>query len=226
VVAAQIGDSDMDGTDTFKGGMHLDREDVVQLANRLARTIGNQLWRYAVPGSPEAVARGTLPAVGPAVAAISRGQTRQLEVSVVLDHGTHALQPLSPAAADGAGWSIVDDGNVDYAQSARMRDGKIVLSFPAGVPGSGTARLYYGWGTGRIYPHHKSPGAPSGAPSGAASGAASGAPSGAAGGSAPGGGEKPGHGAAIYDDSGLPLRVPADGLPVPRDAKGHARAPT
>jgi hypothetical protein len=226
VVAAQIGDSDMDGTDPFKGGMHMNRDDVAQLADRLARTIGNQLWRDAVPGSPEARAQGKIPAFGPAVAAVSRNRTRQLEVSVVLDRGTHGLQPLSPAAADGAGWSIVDGGKVDYAQSARMQDGKIVLSFPAGVPASGTARLYYGWGTGRIYPHHKSPGAAIRATSAATSGASMSATMGASGGSMPGGGEKPGHGAAIYDDNGLPLRVPADGLPVPRDVQRHMRAPT
>jgi hypothetical protein len=190
VVGAQIGDSNMDGTDAFCGGMHLDQLDVQQLVDRLALTIGNQLWRYARPGSPEAIAKGTLPSTGPQAVAATRTDAHRLLITMALEHGASGLKPLSPAAAEGAGWAIVDGTTPFYAKSATMVGGKLLLTFRDKLPRSDKARLYYGWGTGRIYPLHALPWISNG------------------------GVERPGRGAAVYDTYGLPLWMPAAGLAV------------
>jgi hypothetical protein len=196
---AQIGDADMDGTVDSSaglpasrraaplGGLHMDPRDVAILAERLSVTIANQLWRYAQPGSPERLARGTLPALGPRAVSASRLDRRRISVAVALEPGSAGLHALSDPASRGAGWNVVIGKTVLRGVAAQAADGRVVVRFAADLPDDARARLYYGWGSGRI----------------AAEAALS-----------DGGPRPPGRNAAIYDDNGLPLWMPASGLAV------------
>jgi hypothetical protein len=147
---AAIGDADMNATDPFFGGEHFDTIDLAQLTGRLARSIASQFAAHARPGSP--IATGAVTADGPSVAgaAFVPGQADQVLVQLALPAGD-ALQPLSAAAAQGAGWSIEHGGTPLHATAARLLPGnRLLLTFPAAVPTDGSAALFYGYGSGRI----------------------------------------------------------------------------
>jgi hypothetical protein len=148
IVAARMGDADMNFTSPYYGGSHMSRDDAARLAQRLAPAIANQLWRYATPGAPAALAHGALPATGPSATAATRLDARHLRVAVVLDSPQATLQKLSPAAAQGAGWFAVAGYTAVVAAAATLSDTALSLAFAQDLPPG--ARLYYGWGTGRI----------------------------------------------------------------------------
>ena len=183
---AQIGDADMDGLSVSPGGLHMDARDVEILAARLSLTIADQLWRYAQPGSPEALARGTLPAQGPRAVSAARIDRRRVSVAVALEPGSAGLQALSDPASRAAGWDVVVGKTVLHGVAAQVADRRVVVRFAGDLPDDARARLYYGWGSGRI---------------------AVAAPGDA-------GARPPGRNAAVYDSNGLPLWMRASGLPI------------
>lgn len=188
-IAAQFGDANMDETGGTFGGMHMDKADATTLAHRLVPALANQLWRYALPGSAEAAAKGTLPAIGPTATTATRTGRYTVRVATTPEPGSTGLAPLTPQAAEGAGWAIVDNKHVLYPTAA-TRDGNIIdLTFPTPIPTTPAARLYYGWGTARLIVLHDLPWKDHAT-------------------------AKPGRNAAIYDSNDLPLRVPAAGLPI------------
>ncbi len=191
-VAAQAGDANMDGppgTVHPYGEKHFDQIDINTVASRLAVTIADQFWLYARPGSLEAKAKGTLDDVGPeAVSALWDG-TNGVVVEFTATPTGGGIVTLSDAAAKGAGWSIVDGNDVIYATSATRIGRKIVLTFASAVPHTTTARLYYGWGTGRIFVESAPPVLNTTT-------------------------EGPGHDSAIYDVAGRPVWTPGGGVPI------------
>ncbi|MBN9507820.1 MAG: hypothetical protein J0I21_01750, partial [Alphaproteobacteria bacterium] len=147
---AAIGDADMDATDPFFGGEHFDTIDLAHLTRRLALRIATQFAAHAHPDSP--IATGRAAAAGPSVAgaAFVPGRTDQVLVQLALPAGD-ALQPLSAAAAQGAGWSIQDGATPLPATAARLLpDNRLLLTFAGAVPTDGSAVLFYGHGSGRI----------------------------------------------------------------------------
>jgi hypothetical protein len=186
-IAAQAGDSDMDGTFQSFGGMHFDRADVTQLAERLAPVIADQFASYALPGSPVARAHGVLPAGGPQGVAAAFLDARHVLVTFSKARAPAGLQALSPSASQGAGWALVDGGKIVYANAATLAQDGLVVSFPEQIPRGGNTRLYYGWGTGRVYVQTPPP----------LRGHAR---------------EAPGRHAAVYDKNGFPIWLPATGL--------------
>jgi Ca2+-binding RTX toxin-like protein len=195
---AQAGDADMNGTDPFYGGMHMGRADLAATAHRLALAIADQFASYARPGS--VVTHGGVDWTGPSVTDASlvadRPNAVLARLSVPADGGM--LQPLSDTAAQGAGWTIQDGPTALFATAADLQpDGSVLISFAEPVPTAATARLFYGYGGGRIAP--------------------------AAALLAPGPRQIAGRGAAIYDGNQMPLQAPSDGLALGMD--GQAGAP-
>jgi hypothetical protein len=187
-IGAQIGDADMDGLGgTSLGGLHFDSDDVKTLALRLSTAMANQLWKYAQPGSPAATAKGALPFKGPEVVEAFRKDPHILAISLRFESERDGLLPLSGWAAQGAGWRIRDGKTVIYCDTAHVELGKLQLSFPVPIPSGKTARLYYGWGSGRIAAER---------PLGVSRTRA------------------PGRHAAVYDTNGLPVFVPASGVAI------------
>jgi Ca2+-binding RTX toxin-like protein len=186
-IGAQIGDVNMDGSDPYIGGQHLDTVDQSELVVRLADSIAKQFVAYAQPGSVIATAGANFDSTGPQAVAAQVFSTNQLLVTVNIPGGGGSLQPLSSAAAQGAGWQIVQpNGTIVYADGARIIDGRLLLTFNGSIPVSGGGSLYYGYGPGRIYVETSKP--------------ALGAPEGA------------GQGAAIYDSTGLPIWASPTGV--------------
>jgi hypothetical protein len=192
VIAAQAGDSNMNGPDSPKsgyGGLHFGPADITQLAGRLALTIAHQVADCAAPGSPEARARGQPAATGPRVIGAARGGAGQVVLS--FPEATH-LAPLSPGAAQGAGWVLVSGRTHLSARAATLSGNHLLLDFAQPVPTVPDARVYYGYGDGRIFA-----GDPKQMPDG----------SWYAG---------PGIGMAVYDSNGLPAWTPAIGVAIGR----------
>ncbi len=192
VIAAQAGDSNMDGPPGKSvpyGGPHFDQADIDTVSARLAVTIANQFWLYAQPGSPEAVAKGTLDNTGPMVETASRAGSTALVVAFTPSPTGGGIRGLSDVAASGAGWSVVDASGVLYASHATRVGRKLVLTFSSTIPTTSKARLYYGWGTGRIFALSAPP------PLNTTT-------------------EGPGQGSAVYDQAGLPAWTPAGGVPL------------
>ncbi len=191
-IGAQIDDVDMDGTDPYFGGQHLDTTDMTQLVSRLAVSIANEFAQYAQPGSPVALAGGVLDAAGPQAISVQAmaGHPDQLLVQLALAPGSSSIQPLSAAAADGAGWQVRDGRNVVYGTAAQLVDGgqDLLVTFTGAVSVDGQASLFYGYGPGRIFPETTDP----------STGAA----------------EAAGQDAAVYDNQGMPLWETAVGLVV------------
>ena len=161
VIGAEIGDSNMDGPPGNAGpfgAQHLDQGDIDQLVARISVAIANQLYKYALAGSPETRTNGRSGWMGPRVISATVVAANQLSLSFAFfDSGT-TFKALTAGAAQGAGWSVVENINtVVYASSAKLVGGKLVVTFTSKVPTDANARLYYGYGTGRIYPHISGP---------------------------------------------------------------------
>jgi Ca2+-binding RTX toxin-like protein len=148
-IGAQANDTNMDyGQPGYYGGSHMDTADANQTDQRLALSIAQEFAQYAQPGSP--VATGQLDAYGPEVMTAQRIGTDQVLVTAALDHAS--LNPaLSTDAAQGVGWSIIDNGQTLNATAAQVMDGgQVLLTFSNPVPTDATASLYYTYGYGRL----------------------------------------------------------------------------
>jgi hypothetical protein len=202
-IATHSGDLNMDnaanglapGTVIF-GGPHMDQTDVQVLAGRIARSVVDEFAQYAMPGSPLALAGGRLDDIGPqAVSATAvSGSPDTLMISVALDPNSTGLTPLTAGAAAGIGWSIQDNGTAIEGVAASLISGnQISVTFDSPVPLDATARLFFGYGTGRIA-------------QGADTHTGAGYP-----GSGPG---SPGQTNAVYDDQGEPVWTAAAGIAI------------
>jgi hypothetical protein len=102
------------------------------------------------------------------------------------------LAPLSPGAAQGAGWELVSGRTHLSARAATLSGSHLLLYFGQDIPAFPNARIYYGYGDGRIFV-----GDPKQLPDG----------SWYAG---------PGIGMAVYDSNDLPAWTPATGISIGR----------
>ncbi len=185
-VAAQAGDTNMNGTTAFFGGLHMSAADGAQLVARMAASLATHLAGYAQPGSPAAL--GAIAVTGPR--AIAARVVTPHSITVQLRTSTTAadLRGLSAPASVGAGWSVVDGCTQVFASTATALPGhQIRLGFAKTLPTSPDARLFYAYGVGRIIAQTSK----------AIAGVTV---------------EGPGQGAAIYDSAGLPLSADAYGL--------------
>ena len=148
-IGAQADDVNMDYAQPgYYGGPHMDTADANQTDQRLALSIAQEFAQYAQPGSP--IATGQVDAYGPEVMTAQRVGADQVVVTAALDHAN--LNPtLSTDAAQGAGWSIIDNGQTLNATAAQVLDGgQVLLTFGGAVPTDATAALYYAYGYGRL----------------------------------------------------------------------------
>ena len=148
-IGAQANDVSMDyGQTGIYGGPHMDSTDTALVAQRLAVSIAQSFAAYALPGSP--VATGQVDAYGPEAMAAQLVGSNQVLVTVANDHAT-LNAALDTSAAQGVGWSILDNGQTLAATSAQVTDGShVLLTFGGAVPTDSAAALYYGYGYGRL----------------------------------------------------------------------------
>jgi hypothetical protein len=149
LVAAHVGDVNMDIDGTGFGGPHMNQIDITNLADRLTRSIAETFQQYAAPNSIIALSGGDVDNLGPQVGAAMVAGPTDLLLTVVHDHAA-ALLPLDADAASGVGWSIqTADGNLTPATGARLVDAThIDLTFAGGIPTGGL--LHYEYGNGRL----------------------------------------------------------------------------
>jgi hypothetical protein len=191
-IGAQVSDSNMDGppggTPQPMGELHFDQADINQLAWRAALTLSNHFCRYAMPSSPQAkYYKCFVDSIGPQATSVKQTGSATLSVSFQMPYGGDNLGQLSSLAAQGAGWVVVNGTQTVYAKSAALAGNTVNLTFTGPLPTTPSARLYYGWGTGRVSVQFSAP---------VANQTVAG----------------PGQGAAITDSSGLPVFTSAQGL--------------
>lgn len=141
-VGAQADDMNMDyGQTGSYGGPHINPADSNLVDQRLAVSIAQAFAQYALPGSP--VATGTVDGYGPEVMAAQHVGSNQVLVTTATDHA--ALNAtLSTDAANGVGWSIIDNGQTSAGQftgqqPAGCRPGQRAVGLDRKHPGPGGA---------------------------------------------------------------------------------------
>lgn len=156
-VGAQNNDVNMDyGQTGFYGGPHMGVDDANQLDLRLARSIAQEFAQYALPGSP--VALGQVDAYGPEAVAAQLVAPTQVLVTAALDKAPLS-STLSTDAANGVGWSIIDNGQTLNATSAQVTSGnQVLLTFGGAVPSDAGSTLFYTYGYGRLATNGNDPG--------------------------------------------------------------------
>jgi hypothetical protein len=135
---------------TDYGGPHQSNPDGMQTGERLALSLAQDWAGYAKPGSPVALAGGQVDDLGPQVVQASRVGDHQLALTVAHD-AARGLAALDADAAHGTGWTAIGDaaGVTIPATAATLTSaGTLLLDFAAPLPAD--ARLYYGYGYGRL----------------------------------------------------------------------------
>jgi hypothetical protein len=157
VIGAQADDLNMDyGQTGVYGGPHMDSADTALVARRLAVSIAQTFATYALPGSP--IADGTVDGYGPEVMAARLVGANQVLATVANDHATLSAT-LDTDAANGVGWSILDNGQTLDATAAQVTaSDQILLTFSGAVPTDPSAALYYAYGYGRLATGDNDPG--------------------------------------------------------------------
>ena len=163
VVGVQSDDLNMDGTfygtggtPGVYGGPHMSASDVTLIDSRVALAVAQTFASYALPGSP--VALGQVDVYGPEAIGAREVGTNQVLVTASLDHASLSAT-LDTDAANGVGWSIIDNGHTLAASAAQVTGtNQVRLTFGAAVPTDGTATLYYGYGYGRFATSDSDPG--------------------------------------------------------------------
>ncbi|MDA8252064.1 MAG: Hint domain-containing protein [Rhodospirillales bacterium] len=163
VVGVQADDLNMDGTfyggggtPGVYGGPHMSPSDANLLDHRIALAVAESLAAYALPGSP--VALGQVDAYGPEAVSAARVAADQVLVTASLDLAALSTT-LDTDAANGVGWSIIDNGQTLDASAAQVTAANQVrLTFASSVPAGASATLYYAYGYGRLGTGSSDPG--------------------------------------------------------------------
>ena len=198
-IATRTGDLDMDNPANglpegrvVYGGPHVDQTDVDILAGRISASAVDVFARYALPGSPVALAGGHLDDSGPQAVSATAVHDGTVIVELALDPDAGGLGKEGAEAAAGLGWTAQDGDVSDVATASFVRaDDSLVLVF-ATPPAAGST-LFYGYGGGRIAigaDTHHGAGYP---------------------GEGPG---DPGGGNSLYDGNGLPVWASASGVAI------------
>lgn len=147
-IDAALDDYD-DNPETIEfGGGHIDGGDAVQTAGRAAHAIAEHFAPLARPGSPVALAGGDIADRGPEVIAAWQVAEDQVVVDVRHD-GAAGFLPLDSDASWGTGWSVRGQGVSTATYRVEILDGDTLrLTFVEPLPAD--ARLYYGYGYGRL----------------------------------------------------------------------------
>lgn len=135
-------------TDYTYGLSHISAQDSVMIGQRLALSLAETWAAYAKPGSPVALAAGSIASEGPEVVSATIFDPQTLVVKVAHDRSA-GFAPLDPQAAAGVGWAV---GGASGAVSAdavwTSGPDTLVVHFPTAVPTDGY--LFYGYGYGRL----------------------------------------------------------------------------
>jgi hypothetical protein len=147
-IGAHANDLDMDALWQGIGG-HLDAQDATTIALRAARSLAEAWAEHAKPGSPVALAGGNLADDGPRALQAEFLGAREVAVTVAFDVAA-GLAPLDADAAAGTGWTLRTTGGAVLQATGVRIDGsdRLVLSFGADLPATGT--LHYGYGIGHL----------------------------------------------------------------------------
>ena len=132
------------------GGPHQSNADGMQTGERLALSLAQDWAAYAKPGSAVALAGGQIDDLGPQVVQASRVGDHQLALTVAHD-AAQGLATLDAAAAQGTGWSAIGDAEgarIEATGATVTGPDTLLVDFAAPLPGD--ARLYYGYGNGRL----------------------------------------------------------------------------
>ncbi|NGM19522.1 hypothetical protein G3576_05820 [Roseomonas stagni] len=148
-IAARMLDIDADGDAAgWYGGGHIDAEDAMQTALRVARAVAESLAPYAKAGSPIATAGGDIADEGPEVVAATPVGANQLRIDVAHDRAG-GFRALDADAARGVGWSVVGSAGTVTGTAAVIEDADTLLvTFSGPLPANGL--LHYGFGYGRL----------------------------------------------------------------------------
>ncbi len=148
-IAARMLDIDADGdAPGWYGGGHIDAEDAMQTALRVAKSVAESFAVYAKPGSPIANAGGDIADEGPEVVAATVVGTNQLRIDVAHDRAG-GFRALDADAARGVGWSVVGNAATVTGTAAVIEDADtLLLTFSGPLPAGGL--LHYGFGYGRL----------------------------------------------------------------------------
>lgn len=154
IIAAHLGDADMNGTDIGYGGQHTGSNDETNYL-RFARAIAGNFASYALPETmvAQAEVNGGWDVAGPQVTNVSSiaGNTNQILLTVTLAQGSSELLQLGSIAASGAGFSVVDGSTVVSASSVSMVDAThLLVNFATPIHTDGSMALHIGYGVGRI----------------------------------------------------------------------------
>jgi hypothetical protein len=159
------------------GAAHMSRQDTVQTAQRLARSLAEEWAEYARPNSPVALAGGNLAEDGPKVVSAKLQGANTLLVKVTQDRSA-GFAALDPDAAAGVGWSVRSSGGVAVANRVEMLSvDTLQIHFASTLPSDGV--VFYGYGYGRLAAYNQ-----------------------------------PGQGNAIYDQTGMPIWTPTQGVRI------------
>lgn len=156
-IAARVLDTDMSLDDldgnpltVDYGGPHQSYTDGTRTGERIAQSLAQTWAQYAKPGSPVAQAGGAVNDLGPQVVAAGLAGANQVAVQVSFDAAQN-LRTLDPDAAAGVGWSVIGNGagTKVNATAAQLTGGDtLLLTFGSPLPPD--AKLYYGYGYGRL----------------------------------------------------------------------------
>lgn len=154
-IAARALDTDMDFQDITGdgkadfGGPHQSDDDGRQTADRIANALAQQWAPYAKPGSPLALAGGTIDDLGPQVIQATPVAANQLALTFGFD-AAHGLAALDATAAGGVGWTVIgpDGTGLEATAASLAGPATLLLTFPGAVPEG--ALLHYGLGYGRL----------------------------------------------------------------------------
>ncbi|WP_236038338.1 hypothetical protein, partial [Belnapia arida] len=159
------------------GAAHMSRQDTVQTAQRLARSLAEEWAEYARPNSPVALAGGNLAEDGPKVVTAKLQDANTLLVKVTQDRSA-GFAALDPDAAAGVGWSVRGSGGVAVADRVEVLSADTLkIHFASTLPSDGV--VFYGYGYGRLAAYNQ-----------------------------------PGQGNAIYDQAGMPIWTPTQGVRI------------
>jgi hypothetical protein len=156
-IAARALDTDMSLDDLDNnpqrvdyGGPHQSFTDGTQTGERIALSLAQTWAQYAKPGSPVAQAGGAVNDLGPQVVAAGLAGANQVAVQVGFDAAQN-LRALDADAAAGVGWSAIGNGagtRVEATSAQLTGTDTLLLTFGSPLPAN--AKLYYGYGYGRL----------------------------------------------------------------------------